>query len=60
MMRVFKKRNEKINVYDVGQNFFVHFGTTNKKLKIGVIMVGHKFGEFVQTRKLTRRNKKPS
>jgi ribosomal protein S19 len=56
-MTVFKERFEKVNVNDMNKRFFVQNGKANKKVKVNVLMIGHKFGEFTQTRKSTRRNK---
>jgi ribosomal protein S19 len=54
---VFKKRSEIINVNHISKKFLVQNGLINKKVKISVLMIGHKFGEFAQTRKSTKRDK---
>jgi len=57
-MHTYKKRNDKIQIDDVGKIFIIHNGRSSIKFKINVNMVDHKFGEFVQTRTVKRKLKK--
>ena len=49
---IVKKRNELITPNDIDQTFKVHTGNDFKELKITTNHVGHKFGEFAQTKKI--------
>jgi small subunit ribosomal protein S19 len=53
-----KKRSEQVSPEDSGKTFTIHNGRTHIKLKIKIGMVGHKFGEFVLTRTIRKKQKK--
>ena len=44
-------RAERITEEHIGQTFLVHSGKDLKRVKVTSLMVDHKFGEFVLTRK---------
>ena len=47
-------RAEPIKLEDVGMMYYVHSGKEWRKVKVTAQMVGHKYGEFVLTRKVRR------
>lgn len=53
-----KQRNELIIKEDLGKIFFVHNGKLHIKIKPSLNMIGHKFGEFVLTRTIKKKQKK--
>jgi small subunit ribosomal protein S19 len=53
-----KKRNDQIFSEDTGKKFVIHNGRTYIKVKVKTVMVGHKFGEFVLTRTIRKRQKR--
>jgi ribosomal protein S19 len=48
------KRNISITSQDIGKNFLVHQGSGFFKVTVSKDMEGHKFGEYVFTRRLFR------
>ena len=45
-------RAEPIKYEDIGMSYMVHSGKDYRKVKVTAQMVGHKYGEFVLTRKV--------
>ena len=45
------ERRALITLGMVGRTFLIHSGREYKRVKVSAAMVGHKLGEFVQTRK---------
>jgi ribosomal protein S19 len=58
MMTKIKKRFEFVLQKDIGGIFEVHNGRAMIKVKPTVVMAGHRYGEFVLTRKKFKANKK--
>lgn len=52
------KKNESISQFLVGKSVFVYNGKLFKKINITRNRVGYKFGEFINTRKFTKKQKK--
>ena len=48
----FMPRAEPIKYEDIGMSYMVHSGKDYRKVKVTAQMVGHKYGEFVLTRKV--------
>ena len=48
-------RAEPIKYEDIGMSYLVHSGKDYKRVKVTAQMVGHKYGEFVLTRKVRAR-----
>lgn len=42
----------------INKTFFLYNGHQNVKLKVKDEMIGHKFGEFIRTRKICKHKKK--
>ena len=45
-------RSEPIKIEDVGMTYLVHSGKEHRRVRVTAQMVGHKYGEFVLTRKV--------
>jgi ribosomal protein S19 len=50
---ILKRRSETIKMLHVNKKFFTHDGYTYKRISVSALMVGHKYGEFVRTKKTT-------
>ena len=47
----YMNRAERIEYEDIGMSYLVHSGKDYRRVKVTAQMVGHKYGEFVLTRK---------
>ena len=45
-------RAEPVQYEDIGMTYLVHSGNNYRRVKVTAPMVGHKYGEFVLTRKV--------
>jgi len=52
------KKNKYIKLQDLNRKFLIYNGRNFQKLIISKDMIGHRFGEFILTRKVVRFNKK--
>lgn len=57
---IIKKRNFKITPFFVNKEIFIHNGISLSSIIISENMIGHKIGEFFNTRKTFRFKKKKS
>ena len=57
-IRIIYKKNKYIRLKDLNNKFLIYNGKNLQKLIISKDMVGHRFGEFVMTRKVVIFKKK--
>lgn len=57
-IRIIYKKNKYIQLKDLNNKFLIYNGKNLQKLIISKDMVGHRFGEFVMTRKVVIFKKK--
>jgi len=56
-MKKLYKRSTIIKISDVNKSFLIHQGSSFFKITVSDGMVGHKFGEYVFTRRLFKYQK---
>lgn len=57
-IRIIYKKNKYIQLKDLNNKFLIYNGKNLQKLIISKDMVGHRFGEFIMTRKVVIFKKK--